>query len=184
MLPSYNAAVALLDNYLANISHVCRVVHVPTLRSHVHSLYVRLAHGDASIQLDQAALCLSLFALSAYFYPPSKTSIIAGTEKDLVCLSKIWTSAALDVLDYSSRIASGTLLDVQALILLTFVTFHLDGFSPRTRLLHSRAVGVARELRLHRTDAKHRQAPELGPRLLLDLELKRRVFWHLAASDW
>jgi hypothetical protein len=176
--------VALLENYVANVNHVCRVLHVPTLRSLVHALYVRLARGDTPLQLDQAALCLSLFAISAFFYPPSEGSVVATTERDTVSLSVFWTNAALDVLDYSSRTASRTLMDIQAMILLMFATFHLDGFSARVRLLHTRALDIARDLRLHRIDAEQQDTSVPQPRVLLDLEVKRRVFWHLASSDW
>jgi hypothetical protein len=78
-------------------------------------------------------------------------------------------------------------VDIQAMILLIFATFHLEGFSTRARLLHARAIGMARDLRLHRMDAAaqpHTSVGDTHPRVLLDLELKRRVFWHLAASDW
>ncbi|CAM1506034.1 Fc.00g056750.m01.CDS01 [Cosmosporella sp. VM-42] len=94
---------------------------------------------------------------------------------------------ALDALDYSRRNTSSTLEDVQAHIFMSFITYHVDGFSARGRILLTTAISIARELRLHRLDAET-ESPnaenQSNASALIDLEIKRRVFWHLAATDW
>lgn len=135
----------------------------------------------------QAALVLSLFALAAYFYQPFAHSEVATTEKDAHHLCKLLSRGALDVLDYSRRNTSGTLEDVQAYILMSLVTYHLDGFSARGRLLSTTALSIARELRLHQLDAENESSAtenETDPRSLVDREVKRRVFWHIVSTDW
>ncbi|KAI1135480.1 hypothetical protein F5Y05DRAFT_421424 [Hypoxylon sp. FL0543] len=149
------------------------------------TLYLRL-HRNETVPVSQAALLLSIFGLSAFFYRPSEESEVAATEQDAVNLSKALGKGALDVLDHSRRKTSGTLEDVQAYILMSFVLFHLDGFSTRGRLLLTTAASIASGLRLHRLDAEGESpsSDEGGVPISIDLEVKRRVFWHIMSEDW
>ena len=182
--PEYKAAVQLFETYEANVDHVCRILHVPTVRSLIKTFYLRI-HENKSVLLGQAAFLLSIFALSAFFYQPFENSEVATTDRDAVLLSRLWSKAALDVLDHSHRETSGTLEDVQAYILMSYVTYHLDGFSARYRRLSAAAASTARDLCLHRLDADDAAPREQANlRTLIDQEVKRRVFWHIAATDW
>lgn len=181
-LPAYNIATQLLRNYEANVRPLCHILHMPTVWSQMETFYLKLVQGE-SIPHGQAALFLSMFALSAYFYQPPETSEVATTKQEAIQLSKILSSNALDVLDYSRRNTSGTLEDIQAYIHMAFVSYHLDGFSARGRMLTTIAIGIARELRLHQMDANSTEY-KTGIRSLIDLEIRRRVFWHLTLTDW
>jgi len=181
-LPTYSIAVQLLQNYESNVRPLCHILHMPTVRSQMRTFYLGIAQGDSIIH-GQAALLLSLFALSAYFYQPSDTSELATTKQEAIQLSKILSGNALDVLDHSRRNTSGTLEDIQAYIHMAFVSYHLDGFSARGRMLTTTAIGIARELRLHQLDADPPN-DETNIRCLIDREIQRRVFWHVALTDW
>ncbi|XXG98040.1 hypothetical protein Hte_004357 [Hypoxylon texense] len=183
--PVHRVAVLLFESYESRVDHMCRILHTPTVRSLLKAFYVRLSQREP-VPLGQTALLLSLFALSAFFYYPFEGSEVATTERDAVSLSQALSKGALDVLDHSRRNTSGTLEDIQAYILMSFVTFHLDGFSARGRILSTAAASIARDLRLHRLDAADEQIAESEPsvRALIDREIKRRVFWHIATSDW
>ncbi|KAJ3545166.1 hypothetical protein NM208_g2649 [Fusarium decemcellulare] len=185
IFPVYSAAALLLQSYEAKVDHVCRILHIPTIRSLMKALYLRISQEE-SVPPGRLAMFLSMFAISAFFYQPSHDSEVATTEHEAVTLSKFWAKCALDILDQSQRNASGTLEHIQACILMTYVTYHLDGFSARGRHLLTRAASIARDLRLHRLDANQgaSSASQHNPRELIDLEMKRRVFWHLASTDW
>ncbi|KAE8440763.1 hypothetical protein EG329_006598 [Mollisiaceae sp. DMI_Dod_QoI] len=150
------------------------------------TFYLRINQNE-SVSPSQAALFLSIFAIGAYFYQPFASSEVATTQQAAINLSKIISRGALDLLDYSRRNTSSTLEDVQASILMSFVAYHLDGFSARGRLLSAAAAAIARELRLHRLDANNESSAageETNIRVLIEREIKRRVFWHIAATDW
>ena len=183
--PIYKAASLLFQNYESNVDHMCRILHIPTVRSQMKTSYLRLSQNE-SLEPGRAALLLSIFALSAFFYPPSENSDIATNEQESVSLSKALSICALDVLDYSRRNTSGTLEDIQAYILMAYITFHLDGFSARGRLLSSTAVAMVRELRLHCLDSSRNLAAEKNVKVrdMIDREVKRRVFWCIAMKDW
>ncbi|KAM0810362.1 putative C6 zinc finger domain [Seiridium cardinale] len=149
------------------------------------SFYLRLSRNE-SVPSGQVALLLSIFSLSAFFYNAGPASEVATSELDATRLSKFWGNGALDVLDHSQRNSSGCMEDIQACILMSYVTYHIDGPSARGRLLATTATSIARDLRLHRLDANGEDPMniETNPRVLIEQEVKRRVFWHIAATDW
>ena len=183
--PEYKVAALLFQSFESSVDHLARIVHIPTVRSLVKTFYLRLTQGEF-VSSGQAALLLSIFALAAFFYQPSNDSEVATSEQDAVHLSKILSKGALDVLDYSRRNTSGTLEDIQAYVFMSFVIFHMDGFSARGRLLSTTAALIARDLRLHQLDANPNSPAgnETGVRTLIDREVRRRVFWMIASGDW
>ena len=184
--PTYQVATLLFQSYESNVDHLCHILHKPTVRSVMNTCYLRIDQKEP-VSIGQAALLLSIFAIAAYFYRTFDKSEVATTQWDALNLSKILSRNALDVLDYSRRNTSGTLEDVQASILMSFVTYHLDGFSARGRLLSTAAISIAREIRLHRLDADLESSADKADtslRSLIDREVKRRVFWQMASTDW
>lgn len=182
LLPLYREAILLLQNYESYVDHMCSISHIGYVRSLMKMFYLKVSQHE-SFPLGQAALLLSLFALSAFFYHAAENPELVASEQDAFHLSKALSKGALDVLDHSRRSTSGTLEDVQAYILMSYVVYHLDGFSARGRILSSTALAVARDLRLHRLD-EHPGEKEQDVRVLIDREIKRRVFWHVTAEDW
>jgi hypothetical protein len=148
----------------------------------MENFYLRLAQGH-TVAHSQAAVILSLFALSAFFYPSSGSSDIGTDNGGTMDLCQYWTRRALDVLDHLRRDTSGTLEEVQAYILMSYVAYHLDGFSTRGRLFSTIAASLARDIGLqwldHEKPLKNQDAQSL-----INQEVKRRVFWHIASTDW
>ncbi|TAQ84486.1 hypothetical protein B7494_g7197 [Chlorociboria aeruginascens] len=184
-LPVYRIAVLLFQSYESYADHMYRIIHVPTVRAFMKTLYLRINQSE-SILPSQAALLLSIFAFAAFFYQPFGNSEVATTEQETIHLSKNLSKSALDVLDHSRRDASGTLEDIQAYIIMSLVTYHLDGYSARGRLLSTAAASIARDLRLHQLDAYNESSLENETRVsvLIDREVKRRVFWYITSNDW
>jgi hypothetical protein len=148
------------------------------------SLYLQLDQNE-SLSPSQAAMFLAMFSISAFFYHPCPDSHIAPTQQEAVNLSKFWARCALEVLGSRTTDATRSLDSIQAYILLSYTTFHVDGFSARSRQLHINALSIARELMMHRLDGSS-DVPSIHqtPRELIQMEVKRRVFWHLVATDW
>ncbi|TPX14047.1 uncharacterized protein E0L32_000441 [Thyridium curvatum] len=142
---------------------------------------------QAPVQPGHGALFLSIFALSAYFYLPTENSEVVTSGSDAVRLAIIWSKAALEVLDHVKATASEGVETIQAYIILSYVTYHLDGFTAKGRHLRSAAVSVAVDIGLHRVDAAGtgpRMRRGASPRDTIDQEVKRRVFWHIVSTDW
>ena len=80
---------------------------------------------------------------------------------------------------------SSSLEQVKASLILGFTMLRKEGLSARSRWLNHTATIVARELSLHVLDSsKEKGRRSESPEDEIQLEMKRRVWWHLAASDW
>ncbi len=187
IFPVYRVATLLFKSYHSNVDHLFRILHIPTIRSYIRTFYLKNNESDEPVSPGQAALLLSIFAVAAYFYQLVDNSDVATTQHDAIRLSQVLSRGALDVLDYSRRTTPSTLEDAQASVIMSFVTYHLDGFSARGRFLTTAAISIIRELRLHRLDADNESSTvesETTVQILILREIKRRVFWHIAATDW
>lgn len=122
--------------------------------------------------------------MSAYFSLPVNTYLFATDDQEALLLAKTWGKAALDVLDYSRRTTSGSFEDAQASILMSFILYHFDGLSARARQLTTNAISIGRDLRLHRLDERQIPESEFTSEQRLEREIKRRVWWHTASTDW
>lgn len=134
----------------------------------------------------QLALLLTILASAAAIYqyfptqvPPEISEAVASHA------SLFWTNAALEMLDISRRIYEGRIEDIQATILLSFLMYHLEGPSVRTRGLFHSALCIARDLSLHRLDGSGNQSSGIQTcEDRVHAEIKRRVIWHAVATDW
>ncbi|KAF7538736.1 hypothetical protein G7054_g2706 [Neopestalotiopsis clavispora] len=185
VFPSYRVAVLLLDSYERSVDHICHVLHLPSTRAMMRTAYLRLGRQE-TIAPGQAAILLAVFAFSVYFYESSPASEVATREADAVALCRHWSKGAMDVLDYSQRHSAGSLEDVQACIIMSYVTYYLEGMSKKGRMLMASAISIARDLRLNRLDAEDGASggkeDERGA--VVGREVKRRIFWHLVTTDW
>ncbi|EXJ85152.1 hypothetical protein A1O3_05827 [Capronia epimyces CBS 606.96] len=183
-LPPKEEADLLMDHYTSYIDALQHVIYIPHVRTLMASVYSQLEQGLPAVH-SHIALVLSIFASSAV--------LIAGNAgggglqhrfepSAAYQASKIWANATLEVLDLCRRRASGSLEDAQASIIIGFLLYHMEGFSVRVRFLFTGAVAVARDLCLHRIDMPSNQPSHSSNPI--HTEIKRRVWWHIVATDW
>jgi hypothetical protein len=185
--PLKREALVLFYHYAENVCHIHYIHHLPSLQALLDNLYTRLPNHQP-IALGSMCLILSVLAAAAYSLSSIyvRTALFPNSDMAMqACLS--WTQAALDVLEHSRRSESGSVEEVQALIVLTFLIYNLEGFSARVRLFHSMALTIARDLSLHITDgsrSRKGKARSVSVENEIEREVKRRVWWHLLGTDW
>lgn len=137
------------------------------------------------MESSHVALLLSIFASTAYYWTSrSDCDGLFLTLQDANQVSLLWGKAALDVLEHSCRTTSGSIEDIQATIILSFLFFNLEGFSARSRSLMTTAPITARNLCLHKLDAQHQERQGNSKDGCIEIEVKRRIWWHIVATDW
>jgi hypothetical protein len=195
-IPTYKVAMVLYQSYSSILDGMCRILHMPTLRALIESFYMRVAAQSQSqasaIPPGEAALVLSVLAVSAFFTPQlGETATTTRTRVDsadtpAALLSKVLAKNTLRVLDESRRTTGGSIEDIQAYILMSYVDFHHNGSSaPKSRLHIGVAILLSRHLGLHLTDADADVLDStLTPGARLDKELRRRALWYLASAEW
>jgi hypothetical protein len=151
---------------------------MPFVYSLLDNIYDELASNQQPPPA-QIALMLSILASSVRGAVDSVSGLVEATRSAIT-----WTRYGLELLEYSRRTTTPTLEDIQAGIILSFLTYNIEGSPRRTRVLWATTILMARELRLHRTDAGNDCASPQTRNEIIQLEIKRRVWWYLASSDW
>ncbi|KAB8239309.1 Zn(II)2Cys6 transcription factor [Aspergillus alliaceus] len=158
IVSEYSLASWLLERYTEYIAYIHYVVHIPSSRLLLEDAYKQLSLGS-SPEPGHVALLLSIFASTAY--------MLEAKAADSLFLNQ-------------ANAVSCSIEDVQAAIILSFIIFNIEGFSSRFRTTSSSALIMARDLSLHRIDADTFRDNE-DP---VQIEIKRRIWWHMAATDW
>lgn len=186
MLPTRHEARTFLAVYQEHIEYLHHVTYGPRSLAVLIDVYDKLKAGD-SPNPGYVALLTSIFAST------TALQMAIGARKDLLGIPSHhvkqacynWAKATFDCLDTSTRLGSYGLEDLQAIVTVFFLMYSIEGFSSRSRTGIGLAIFIAKDLGLHRLDCPpttlHRA---LRPGQKVDLEVKRRVWWHLTATDW
>lgn len=180
-IPSREDALVLFKDYLENTDfHVVNLIHCPTTQTMIHKLYTQLRQGEKA-KVGSVAFVLSFCAASAFFWDqefPSSFNFLS--EENAAERSHAWRAAAFDLLDQSQRAAMDSLEVIVARLILADLIYNMEGTSSRFRYLHSGARAAAYEIGLHLVDLPGHENGDTS----LYREMKRRVWWYLASTDW
>lgn len=181
MMP-LDQATALLQDFLEHTYPLIPVIHGPTTRILINDFYGRLAQGQQVLP-RHAALILGIGALSAYFWQPDggqHGQFASAAEAEHAAM--VWRKRSFDILSRPhASDGDNSLENVQAWTIHAFAIHNLDGCcSYRYRSAHNCALNAARELSIHLVDSP-RAEPSHDR---VDRELKRRIWWYIASTDW
>jgi hypothetical protein len=181
--PTRNDAKILLDHFIKTFDAMYRNLHVPTTWRLLKELYDALDLNRLPSE-TQLAFFLGIFAGSAYV---SKTSLqlecSTSEPRSTLALAESWHKQAVFLLTKPPVPPS-----TQALIAtmtLAHLCTQIEGFSGSFGILAMSGLQMARMMRIHRLDSHHfREERRKHGADMVDVELKRRVWWHIVASDW
>lgn len=180
-MPCREDALALFTEYLDNTDfHIVNLLHYPTVQTMIHDLYTQLRQGEKA-SLGSAAFVLSFCAASAFFWDQEfPTPFNFLSEENSAAHSRIWRAAAFDLLDQSQRTATHSLDAIYARLILSDLIYNIEGTSSRFRFIQSGARAAAYEMGLHLLDLPGQDTGDTK----FSREMKRRVWWYLASTDW
>jgi hypothetical protein len=187
LLPHRQEATDLLDTYNRHIEYLHHVTYTPWLEDALKETYDAI---DAEVEpsVGSVALLLGIFASSCAFFQatspdqvPRHVSVFEAQR-----LTTTFLKSALDCLDARSRLATANLEALQAFVTVFFLMYNLEGLSSRARIGVTKAVGIAKDLGLHRLDLEVPSSANVvrGSCWNVEIEIKRRIWWHLVATDW
>ncbi|KAL1634664.1 hypothetical protein SLS58_010563 [Diplodia intermedia] len=181
-LPAREETLRLFAHYNKQVGYLHHIIHTETTLATIHQIYAALPDR---MNHASAALLLAILASATHFWDP--TVGIFASAGHARGVSRIWLAEALKTLDQSRCADAPAVEDVQATIIASYLAYNMQGYSAQFRLLQTTALELARQASLHKTDApppQHHQHHQQPPRDLVADEVKRRVWWHIVATDW
>ncbi|KAH8701278.1 hypothetical protein GQ44DRAFT_717885 [Phaeosphaeriaceae sp. PMI808] len=182
-LPLQAEANVLVNSYIQDLSYIQHVLHPPSLPTTIDDTY-RQVGGQAHVQSGHLILLLSIIACTTHIWGPREdyddehSLFVSSAQAN--AQTPLWIKSAYAVLNAAQDSATPTLETIQGIIILSFVISNLEGVSMRYRSLISTGLLLARELGLHRIDS----ASNAHVATPLRVEMSRRVWWYLVATDW
>ncbi|KAF3024753.1 hypothetical protein E8E14_005318 [Neopestalotiopsis sp. 37M] len=184
-IPAQTEVRILIRKYINDISFLCHVLHVPSLPGTIDVIYAQIASQDV-VQPGAVTLLLCIIAsvTSQWTYRDVKEKGLFDTPAAASQQTSQWVKLALDVMDHSRRNCKLSLEHVQALVIGACVLCNLEGFASNFRGLLSMAVDIARELGFHSNDRRSNTFTREHGSDAVEIEMQRRVWWYLTATDW
>jgi hypothetical protein len=178
LLPPRADAEVLLQHYTERISWMFHVIHTPTVMAQSECIYTALS-DQRMPSLSHLALMCAMLASSNYFSTPAPN--LHSKAENSNDLSGKWTSLALIALSESDYLNNPTIESIQAMIILTHALSNPRGAALWSGII----VNLGHCMRLHQLDSRKNQTHRVNSETdAVDLEIKRRVWWHIASSDW
>ncbi|RMY94351.1 hypothetical protein D0862_09000 [Hortaea werneckii] len=184
LLPSRVETWNLFKSYEDHLDALQHIIYVPHIQRAIEELYNAMDAGKLP-QWSSAALILAITASIAGYYGLGEAHhSFFASPNEAIAVSMYWNRCALDIMDYAWRTSTPDLETIQTSIVLVFLLYHLEGFSPKLRHIHGTAIMKARDIGLHLTDSAQAKRSEETREQIIDAEMRRRVWWHLASTDW
>ena len=182
LLPSRAQGTILLDYFFDHVNWIYHIIHKPTVRRLFDSLYTSIELGRIP-DYGHLSLITTLFALSAYFCGPKSGLYFKSTEA--MTHSRRWTLLAQEALSAANCLTDPTVETLQSLILMAAHMMANIGAIATLRTLSATIMHTARTMSLHTLDTpRNKKLRENTTVNHLDLEVKRRLWWHIASTDW
>ncbi|KAG4435384.1 hypothetical protein IFR05_009127 [Cadophora sp. M221] len=182
LLPTRSQGEVILEYYLEHVNWIYHVIHAPTVRERFDSLYTNIETG-LKPNYAHLALISTLFALGAYF--STTTSGLYFKPPESMIYSRRWTLLAQEALSVTNCLAEPSIETLQSLILISQHMMANIGAIAMLRTLSTTIMHTARAMSLHTLDSvRNKKLRENTTVDHVDLEVKRRIWWHIASTDW
>jgi hypothetical protein len=137
-------------------------------------------------KLDELLMLFSIFAGAALAWTDELLDSLEATKADAVSAFDCYFHSALSVVEDTDTPLPPSVTAVSAICTLAHVAINSDDVIPIKALdLRSRCYNMCREMMIHRLDSPAAQKErDTNPANNIELEVQRRVWWNMVASDW
>ncbi|KAL4895272.1 hypothetical protein BDV59DRAFT_152616 [Aspergillus ambiguus] len=179
-LPPRKQAQDMFSLFVRCMQPTHGVVPVPYTEALMETIYRDRSGGEAN--LPGLALIFSIFAGAALSCTPESLDCLCATQEEMRTLFAGYSDLAFSLLEDAAK---PCVLTLAAISTLTHVLSHTDGYSNKVHMLRVRLLLQAQTMQLHRLDTvKRREERKLRGYDVVELEISRRIWWHMVASDW
>jgi hypothetical protein len=184
-LPPKPTAQVLFEHFASTLHHFTNgTLHIPSARDVMEQVYRSIENGGAS---DPANLLLvySIFAGAALAWTPKLVRQLNLTNAEIQGAFRNYSDVAISIVDKALGDLSQSIIALEGLVNLTNVVVNADGFSVKANLLRMHCQNMARSMDLNRIDtARVTEERRKQGYNVVELEVKRRIWWDMVATDW
>jgi hypothetical protein len=183
-LPPLRQARQLFSHFATTLQPTFGVLHIPSTNILMERTYEGLLEGEAP-SAENLMLLFSIFAGAALVWTPQLLVKLQSTREEAKAAFKAYARLALDILDHPSRLIQASTTSLVAIATMAHLLMNTDGYPFKVHLLRHRCLLMSREMQIHRLDtAKSCEERRLKGCNMIDVEVQRRVWWNMVASDW
>jgi hypothetical protein len=130
-------------------------------------------------------LLFSIFAGAALVWSPSLLAHLNATQFEARTAFHIYSQVALSIVEHPTRPLEPSTNAIVATGILAHLMANDGGLSVKVNILQTRCFLMAREMQIHRLDTAHSQEERrIKGCDLIEIEVQRRFWWNMVASDW
>lgn len=162
------------------------VLHIPSTRILVLNCYTVLTESRGRPKLEDLLLLFTIFAGAAMAWTERLLVQMQTTKDDIPSTFEKYFNLAMSIVDDSQTALPQNTTAIAAVAVLAQVAINSDDVFPIKALtLRSRCYLMCRAMMIHRLDSPSARKKREKETYSVDrLEVQRRVWWHLVATDW
>lgn len=181
-LPPINEARLLMEHIATALHAYWGIFHIPTCQETLERIYRDDESPASPVDL---LVILSCFAAAAFTCTTALLQNLRATHQEAQAALMVYLREAVAILENKQHPVGLSVSAWAATASLFALTTHLRGMSDATLSLKMKCLSMAQQLQVHRLDTKERRDERrLKGCNHIEIELQRRVWWHLMANDW
>ncbi|KIX01087.1 uncharacterized protein Z518_10153 [Rhinocladiella mackenziei CBS 650.93] len=184
-LPPLGQARELFDHFSLALHPTFVVLHLPSTRVLMEETYHSIVQGDDEPCIAKLLMLFTIFAGAALTWTSQILERLRSTPEEAKAAFTAYTRLAISILDNVHRPIAPSTIALAAITTLAHVVANADGFPVKVHWLRSRCLSMARMMQIDRLDmVTSREERRLKGCDMIEIEVQRRIWWHMVASDW
>ncbi|KAJ5958930.1 uncharacterized protein N7479_006080 [Penicillium vulpinum] len=180
-LPTLGQTHVIFDHFVHSTHLNFGVLHVPSTRAILEDSYHRLQLGK-TLSATTLLLLFSIISSAAFTWTPTLLKRLCITSFEAKDLHAAYSRLALGLLDHDLPPSTSALAGISTL---TYLHTNAEGLPDKVHQLRARGLLMARAMRIHCLDTpKSRDQRRLNGYDGIEVEVQRRIWWHMVSSDW
>ncbi|KAE8384763.1 hypothetical protein BDV23DRAFT_176799 [Aspergillus alliaceus] len=182
-LPPIEEATDLFNHFVATVGSTFGVLHLPSTRELMDQTYQCILAAREP-EISRLLLLFGIFAGSMLSWTPQLLDKLHATPAEANAAFKAYASLAVSIVDHPRPMEPSTTA-LAAMETLSHIITNYDGYPFKIHLIRFRCHLMARAMQIHRLDTpKSREERRLNGCNMIEIEVQRRVWWNMVATDW
>lgn len=184
-LPPLDEARLLFDHFSLALHPTFGVLHLPSTRTTMEETFHRASNGDTEICMANILMLFSIFAGAALSWTTQFLSKLRALRKEARAAFKMYARLAMSILEHCPEKFPTSTPALAAVTTLAFVVSNASFSLFDVNMLRCRCMLMAKAMQIDRLDTfKSREERRLKGYNTVEIEVQRRIWWHMVSSDW